>query len=161
MNLTGKERTSINYLTQFRTTARSLLVFFAIGYFVCETARAIVPAPDGGYPGFNTAEGHNALFNLTTGVANTGVGWYSLWSNIDGSYNAALGAGTLLFNIGDRKAFEGVNNTAVGAAALLFNTTGTDNTAVGVAALSNNNGSNNTATGEFALYSNTTGNLAR
>jgi Chaperone of endosialidase len=106
-------------------------------------AKAVVPPPDGGYPGFNTAEGQKALFNLTTGFANAGVGWYSLWSNTDGSYNTAVGAGTLLFNIGDQSAFEGVENTAVGTAALLFNTTGTDNT----------------ATGDFALYSNTTGNL--
>jgi uncharacterized coiled-coil protein SlyX len=123
-------------------------------------ANAVVPPPDGGYPGFNTAEGQNALFGLTTGVANTGVGWYSLFSNTDGSYNTAVGAGTLLFNIGDQTAFEGVDNTAVGAAALLFNTTGTDNTATGAAALLNNTGgSNNTATGSFALQSNTTGNL--
>jgi len=123
-------------------------------------AKAVVPPPDGGYPGFNTAEGQNALLGLTTGVANTGVGWYSLFSNTDGSYNTAVGAGTLLFNIGDQSAFEGVNNTAIGAAALLFNTTGSDNTATGVAALLNNTtGTNNTATGEFALYSNTTGNL--
>ena len=119
-----------------------------------------MPPPDGGYPGFNTVEGQNALFSLTTGVANTGVGWYSLFSNTDGSYNTAVGAGTLLFNIGDQTAFGGAENTAVGAAALLFNTTGTDNTATGVAALLNNTGgSNNTATGSFALQANTTGNL--
>jgi hypothetical protein len=57
--------------------------------------------PDGGYPGFNTAEGQNALFNLTTGVGNTAVGWVSLWSDTDGSYNTAVGAGTLLFNVGN------------------------------------------------------------
>ena len=122
--------------------------------------QAVVPPPDGGYPGFNTAEGQNALFSLTTGVANTAVGWYSLFSNTDGSYNTALGAGTLLFNVGDQSQFLGVDNTAVGAAALLFNTTGTDNTATGTVALLNNTeGSNNTATGSFALQSNTTGNL--
>jgi hypothetical protein len=121
---------------------------------------AVVPAPNGGYPGFNTAEGTNALQNLTTGVGNAAVGWYSLFSNTDGSYNTAVGAGTLLFNTGDQTTFEGVDNTAVGAAALLFNTTGTDNTATGAVALLNNTGgSNNTATGSFALQSNTTGNL--
>ena len=58
-----------------------VLVWFAIAPLV----RAVVPAPDGGYPGFNTAEGQNALFNLTTGVGNRGVGWFSLWSDTDGS----------------------------------------------------------------------------
>ena len=36
-------------------------------------AHAVVPPPDGSYPGFNTAEGQNALFNLTTGSLNTAV----------------------------------------------------------------------------------------
>ena len=69
--------------------------------------RAVVPPPDGGYPGFTTAEGTNALKNLTTGVANTGTGWYSLFTNGPGSYNTGVGAGTLLFNNGDE-------NTATG-----------------------------------------------
>src|SRR4030095_12600348 len=46
--------------------------FSALGFFaISESARAVVPPPDGGYPGFNTAEGQNALFNLTTGIADT------------------------------------------------------------------------------------------
>jgi hypothetical protein len=56
----------MNYLTQFGIAARSILVLFALGFFaVSESARAVVPPPDGGYPGFNTAEGESALFNLT------------------------------------------------------------------------------------------------
>jgi Chaperone of endosialidase len=142
------------------TPSLSSLAFVLVWFAIAPLARAVVPAPDGGYPGFNTAEGQNALFNLSTGVGNTAVGWFSLWSDTDGSYNTAVGAGTLLFNIGDQSAFEGIDNTAVGVAALLFNTTGSDNTATGAAALLNNTeGSNNTATGESALYSNTTGNL--
>jgi hypothetical protein len=40
----------------------------AVGYFaLAPNAQAVVPAPDGGYPGFNTAEGQNALKSLTTG----------------------------------------------------------------------------------------------
>jgi Chaperone of endosialidase len=125
---------------------------------LCPMAQAVSPSPDGGYPGFNTAEGQNALKSLTTGVANAAVGWSSLENNTDGSYNTALGAGTLLFNLGDQSSGEGVENTAVGAAALLLNTTGADNTAVGVAALSSNStGMVNTAIGADALLSNTIG----
>ena len=87
-------------------------------------AQAVRPAPDGGYPGFNTAEGTDALKNLTTGVGNAAVGWHSLFSNTDGSYNTALGAGALLLNIGNQGTSEGTQNTAVGTGALLFNTTG-------------------------------------
>lgn len=114
-------------------------------------AHAVVPPPDGGYPGFNTAEGQNALLSLDTsaGLANTAVGWFSLKSNVNTSYNTAVGAGTLVANTADQ-------NTAVGAAALLLNTTGESNTAVGVTALLNNaEGSFNTAIGGQALFHNT------
>jgi len=35
---------------------------------------AVIPPPDGSYPNFTTAEGNNALKNLTTGAANTALG---------------------------------------------------------------------------------------
>jgi hypothetical protein len=35
------------------------------------TMQAVSPAPDGGYPGGNTAEGQAALLSLTTGGFNT------------------------------------------------------------------------------------------
>jgi hypothetical protein len=124
------------------------------------TARAVVPPPDGGYPGFNTAEGQNALFSLSSGSANSAVGWYSLFSNTDGSFNTGVGAGTLLFNVGDQSIGAGLQNTAVGTAALLNNTTGSANTATGVSALVNNTLANaNTATGAGALFTNATGDL--
>ena len=116
-------------------------------------AHAVNPPPDGGYPGFNTAEGQNALLSLDTGIgfANTAVGAFSLQSTVDASFNTGVGAGTLSLNTGNE-------NTAVGAAALLLNTTGEDNTAVGVSALLNNSiGEANTAIGDSALLSNTTG----
>src|SRR6476659_5260142 len=114
-------------------------------------AHAVSPAPDGGYPGGNTAEGQNALFSLTSGGFNTAVGFLSLRSNAAGQLNTAIGAGTLLANTADE-------NTATGAAALLSNTTGSDNTAHGAFALfSNTTGGFNTANGDSALSSNTVG----
>ena len=110
-------------------------------YALLPRAQAVAPAPDGGYPGFNTAEGQNALFSLTTGAANTAVGWFALFSNTEGSFNTATGAGALLFNTADE-------NTAFGVAALLFNTTGAQNAAIGTAALlDNTTGNANTAVG--------------
>jgi hypothetical protein len=115
-------------------------------------AQAVVPAPDGGYPGGNTAEGQNALFTLTSGGFNTAVGYLSLRSDTTGQLNTAVGAGALLANTGN-------NNTATGGGALLSNTTGAANTANGALALfSNISGHANTAIGVEALYHHTTGN---
>jgi len=154
-----KTQTSRNPINRSPLRSGFLLASVALTWLAfSSTARALNPPPDGGYPGFNTAEGQKALFSLTTGVGNAAVGWYSLFSNTDGSFNTALGAGTLLFNIGDQNTGEGTQNTGIGTAALLFNTEGSNNTAVGVGALlSNTTGFANIAVGSFALYSNTTG----
>jgi len=122
---------------------------------VCAAAgpnlQAVVPPPDGGYPGGNTAEGQKALLSLTTGGFNTGVGFLSLRTNSTGGFNTAVGAGTLLANTGN-------NNTATGAGALLSNSTGFNNTANGTLALfSNTEGDSNTAYGITALFANTIG----
>jgi hypothetical protein len=85
-------------------------------------------APQAPLPGFNTADGDHALFNVTTGSSNSAFGWYALFADTDGSFNTGLGAAALALN-------NGTENTAVGTAALLFNTTGSNNTAVGVLAL--------------------------
>ena len=107
--------------------------------------------PDSCYLNFTTAEGCDALGSLTTGVANTGLGWRSLFSNSSGSFSTGVGGGALVLNNGN-------SNTAVGAAAILLNTSGTQNTAFGTNALAfNDTGNSNTATGYFALMSNTTG----
>ena len=121
----------MNPLIQLKATARLLTALALLGFALSPKAQAVVPPPDGGYPNFNTAEGQNALFSLTTGVANTAVGWFSLWSDADGSFNTGIGAGTLLFNVGNQSTGQGVGNTALGAVALLFNTTGIQNTATG------------------------------
>jgi Chaperone of endosialidase len=136
-----------------KTLTKSIYPAFAALALAClalsPTVRAVNPPPDGGYPGFNTAEGQNALLSLTTGSGNTAIGWLSLKSDISNSFNTAVGAGTLLLNTADE-------NTATGAVALLSNTTGTQNTANGAFALfSNTTESFNTATGFQALFSNT------
>jgi hypothetical protein len=129
-----------------------ILVCFA---FAPQT-RALVPPPDGGYPGFTTAEGDNALKFSTTGIANTGLGWRALFSVATASFNTGVGAGALVLDRGDA-------NTAVGTATLLLNTFGGRNTGVGAAALLNNDGDNtgmgsfNGAVGAFALNNNVTG----
>ena len=64
--------------------------------------QAVVPPPDGGYAGFNTAEGQMALFGLTTGTGNVAVGWASLYSDAGGSLNTAIGTAALLFNTADQ-----------------------------------------------------------
>src|ERR1044071_6967241 len=105
-----------------KTTIR--LVFIGVA-LLCSVAaepqmQAVVPAPDGGYPGGNTAEGQNALFSLTIGSYNTAVGYYSLRSEPGGSFNTGVGAGTLFANVA------GSSNTALGAAAGLSITGNSD-----------------------------------
>src|SRR6478736_2132486 len=145
-----------------------LLVLGCLAVWPGPKAFGIVPAPDGGYPGGNTAEGQNALFNLTTGTYNTALGLFSLRSNTTGNFNTATGAGTLFLNTADGNTATGagallsntiaVRNTANGAFTLFSNTTGMENVANGYQALFNNtSGSENTANGAFALFHNTTG----
>jgi hypothetical protein len=147
-----------------------LLIGLALAWFALSpAAQAVTPAPDGGYPGFNTAEGTDALFSLTTGTENTALGLNALRANTTGSGNTATGVNALRFNTtGNFNTATGVyalfsnttgfNNTATGSSALRFNTTGNFNTATGSAALySNTTGSGNTATNYLALKNNTTG----
>lgn len=132
---------------------RSAFVVAALFVWVglLTNTKAVSPAPDGGYPGGNTAEGQTALFSLTTGAYNTAVGFFSLLSNQEGQFNTGVGAGTLLANTAHR-------NTAVGAGSLLSNTAGVKNTANGTFALfTNADGNSNTASGESALFYNTSG----
>ena len=115
-------------------------------------AFGVSPAPDGGYPNQNTAEGDYALFSLTTGSFNTAIGFDALYSNTTGIENTATGYGALYTNTGSF-------NTATGFDALFYNTTGQSNTANGYGALLfNETGSYNTANGNYALRMNKTGN---
>ena len=104
----------MNLLIQLKKAAPVFLVALAC-FGLLPTTRAVIPPPDGGYPGGNTAEGQNALLSLTTGGFNTAVGYLSLSSGTTGSFNTGIGAGALLANTADE-------NTAIGAGALLSNT---------------------------------------
>src|SRR4029077_7697055 len=107
----------------------------ALGFLaLCPLAQAVSPAPDGGYPGYNTAEGQNAVFSLTTGVYNTALGAYTLYRDTTGT-----------------------GNTAVGINVLRNNVDGRFNTAVGLNALYRNTNIENSAFGAFALFANTDG----
>jgi hypothetical protein len=100
-------------------------------------ARAVTPAPDGGYAGENTAEGTNALLSRTTGIWNTANGFEALKKDTTGGGNTAIGFHTLFNNT------VGKNNTAVGPQALLNNVGGDNNIAVGALTGINVRGSNN------------------
>ena len=114
---------------------------FAIACFALSpTAQAVTPAPDGGYPNENTAEGDDALFSLTSGAANTAVGSNALYFNTTGDDNVANG-------------YSALRSNTTG----YYNTTGNGNVAEGVGALQNNTGSFNTALGFNAGANLTTG----
>jgi len=154
-----------------RSPLRAFLVIpFVLACFALSpSALAVTPAPDGGYPGNNTAEGGDALFNLTAGVnntaigaealylitsgqSNTAIGQQALHQSTTGNYNTALGFQTLWSNT------IGVGNTALGSGTLWSNTIGNYNTAVGYNTLGTNTvGEGNVAIGADALISSTAG----
>src|SRR5256714_1184532 len=155
--------------TNMMKTKTNIPVFtvLALAWFAfVQNGQAISPAPDGGYPGGNTAEGQNALFGLTSGGFNTAIGLFSLRALTNGKFNTGVGAGTLLLNNADQNTATGVGallnnisgpiNTATGAFALFNNTIGDGNTAIGANALLSNMTTNgNTAIGSFALINST------
>ena len=84
----------MNLLIQYKPTILLLFIGSSLACFALSPkVEAVVPPPDGGYPGFNTAEGQKALFGLTTGVANTAVGWHSLFSNTAAAITPVLERG--------------------------------------------------------------------
>jgi Chaperone of endosialidase len=172
-----------------KTRILPFLITFSLACFgLSPAAKALLPppAPDGGYPGGNTAEGTDALFSLTSGVwntalgtralnhntnggGNTATGFESLFNNTTGGQNTAYGSQSLYRNSGSfntptgyHALFSndfGANNTANGAYALNNNAEGVGNTANGYSALFHNDlGIANTANGNQALFKNTAGN---
>jgi hypothetical protein len=153
---------SNKFITTIAPTAAGAILFLSFSSAVY----AVSPAPDGGYPGNNTAEGTDALFNLNTAGAmnNTGIGASALYQCVNTSNNTAVGAFAIQTGQPDYDTAVGAfalnsdsfgSNTAVGYSALMQNTSGGDNTAIGDMALfSNTAGNNNTAIGFFALEMN-------
>ena len=89
----------MNPLIQFKKASVIFLGVLAC-FGLLPQMQALLPTeipgnPDGCYPAFNTAEGCNALFNVTGGIGDTGVGWYSLFIVGDASFNTGVGAGAL------------------------------------------------------------------
>jgi hypothetical protein len=68
---------------------KAALVFVVtlVCFGLLPTTQAVIPPPDGGYPGGNTAEGQNALLSLSSGGYNTAVGWTE---NFRGQVHAAI-----------------------------------------------------------------------
>src|SRR5262245_65946918 len=97
-----------DFINNFLLRCTAILNLFAL---MCVStlpdAQAVSPAPDGGYPGGNTAEGQSALLGLSTGTFSTAIGVFSLQSLTEGKFNTGVGAGTLLSNTADQ-------NTATG-----------------------------------------------
>src|SRR4029453_8732539 len=96
-----KTTTPLNINSVNRAPLRSgfFLIPLVIAWFGFSPAtQAVLPPPDGGYPGNNTAEGDDALFSLTTGTENTALGFGALYSNTTGDSNTATGSLALFSN---------------------------------------------------------------
>src|SRR6476646_7106669 len=89
------------------TSGLILMTLVLICFAFSPAARAVLPAPGGGYPGNNTAEGDDALLSLTTGLDNTALGSHALTTLGTGVRNTAIGSNALV-SLGT-----GFNNTAI------------------------------------------------
>src|SRR6478736_10499997 len=93
----GKSEKAKNERTIRPMKNRNIVMMLATGLLACfgclpqtNAAPEVIPPPDGCYPGFTTAEGCQALRNLTTGSANTGVGFRALFSAGASSLNTGV-----------------------------------------------------------------------
>lgn len=114
----------------------------------------------------NTAVGSNALASNVTGSGNSAFGANAM-STTTASNGSAFGTAALEKNASFNSSAFGYNtlknniggsyNSGFGAFALYTNTTGYENTAIGIASLENNNSYYNSALGAFSLNKNTLG----
>jgi hypothetical protein len=95
---------------------------------------------------YETAIGAFTLWQDVNGHGNTAIGYTSMYWNTTGGFNTGIGLQSL------NQIRTGFGNTASGANALIANTTGGNNTAAGLDALAcMQTGNSNTASGAFAL----------
>src|SRR6266550_5744540 len=106
----------MNHPIRLKTTPPLLITITLLCFGLSPTAKALLPAPapDGGYPGGNTAEGNNALHDVNTalGINNTAVGANALTHDTTGQFNVAVGSSALASNT------TGNFNMAIGTEAL-------------------------------------------
>jgi len=120
-----------------------LIPLILAGFALGEMQAAVnTPDPPGPLPISNTADGQNALLNITTGIHNSAFGFDALVSQTTANFNTAVGSVAMLLN-------NASENTAVGCAALFTNSDGEHNTACGTFALFSNLGSGDVGTGSF------------
>src|ERR1700758_1383960 len=110
----------MNPLIHIKKTIPPLLAFVFACFALSPVSRAVVPPPDGGYPGGNTAEGTGALNSVVAlpgrggeigGVRNTAIGYQTLFSDNFGTDNTATGYHALFSNT------FGARNAAIGSQA--------------------------------------------
>jgi hypothetical protein len=116
----------------------------------------------------NTAVGRGAMFHAGTATTNVAVGTWALSgmtyvspdTSANARWNTAIGYNSMA-TLNPTTNSNASNNTAVGSNSLFNNSTGSYNTAIGVAALNGQSGltnsTDNTAIGTFSQFSNTTG----
>ena len=132
----------MNPLIQLKTTPPLLIAFVLVCFALLPRAQAVSRRRTAAIPASPRQKGQNALYSLTTGAANTAVGWYSLFSDTRAASTPVSAQGRSFSTPAESKyghwrggAFiqhhRRLDNTAVGAAALLNNTKGNNNTASG------------------------------
>jgi len=132
---------------------RMLLTATGVTFAGDMKANGVVVGRGSGSNPFNTTVGDRALFNNTTGSANSALGLFALGENTVGSNNCAFGSYALQFNT------SGASNSAFGVSALYLMQTGSFNVAFGQQALNANvSGQANVALGAAALFKATTSN---
>src|SRR5207248_1878654 len=95
---------------------RAFVLIALTGFALSQAAQAQLPSPtpDGGYPNGNTAEGNNALQNLTTGDHNIALGFAAGQNLTAGSNNIDIATGgaaeSNTIRIGNQVAFTDLDN---------------------------------------------------